>query len=126
MQDTASIPNGRIGRFILEREIGKGAVGTVYQFRDPLIGRKVAIKILNPQLPPDQREVLILVGASGLTYEEAAGICGCRLGTIKSRVSRARSELKRILNDDAITLSRLDQDKQEEGKDLFSLLKEDI
>lgn len=56
-QDTASIPKGRIGRFILEREIGKGSVGTVYQFHDPLIGRKVAIKILNPQLPADQRSI---------------------------------------------------------------------
>lgn len=78
------------------------------------------------QLSPDQREVLILVGASGLTYEEAAVICGCRLGTIKSRVSRARTELKRILNEDAIILSRLDSDKHEDGDDFFSLLKEDI
>ncbi|MGZ3253485.1 MAG: serine/threonine protein kinase, partial [Burkholderiaceae bacterium] len=57
LQDIGSIPHGRIGRFIVEREIGKGSVGTVYQFRDPLIGRKVAIKILNPQLPADQREL---------------------------------------------------------------------
>lgn len=57
VQDIGSIPKGRIGRFIVEREIGKGSVGTVYQFRDPLIGRKVAIKVLNPQLPPDQRDL---------------------------------------------------------------------
>ncbi len=57
VQDIGSIPRGRIGRFIVEREIGKGSVGTVYQFRDPLIGRKVAIKILNPQLPSDQRRL---------------------------------------------------------------------
>jgi len=77
------------------------------------------------QLPPDQREVLILVGASGLTYEEAAEICGCRLGTIKSRVSRARAELKRILNEDAVTTSRLESGKHEE-EDFFMLLKEEI
>ncbi|MGZ3238778.1 MAG: serine/threonine protein kinase [Burkholderiaceae bacterium] len=57
LPDADSLPKGRIGRFIVEREIGKGSVGTVYQFRDPLIGRKVAIKILNPQLPPDQRKL---------------------------------------------------------------------
>ncbi|HEY8101474.1 MAG TPA: serine/threonine-protein kinase [Burkholderiaceae bacterium] len=57
LPDIGSIPKGRIGRFIVEREIGKGSVGTVYQFRDPLIGRKVAIKILHPQLPPDQRKL---------------------------------------------------------------------
>lgn len=48
-------------------------------------------------LPPDQREALILVGASGFSYEEAAEICGCAVGTIKSRLSRARSHLASIL-----------------------------
>jgi RNA polymerase sigma-70 factor (ECF subfamily) len=44
-------------------------------------------------LPAEQREALILVGASGCSYEEAAAICGCAVGTIKSRVSRARRTL---------------------------------
>jgi len=44
-------------------------------------------------LPPKQREALILVGASGHSYEEAAEICEVEIGTIKSRVSRARSKL---------------------------------
>jgi RNA polymerase sigma-70 factor (ECF subfamily) len=48
-------------------------------------------------LPPEQRESLILVGASGFSYEEAAQICGCAVGTIKSRVNRARSRLAEIL-----------------------------
>ncbi|THD43525.1 MAG: sigma-70 family RNA polymerase sigma factor [Bradyrhizobium sp.] len=45
------------------------------------------------ELPPDQREALILVGAAGFSYEEAAEICNCAIGTVKSRVSRARSQL---------------------------------
>lgn len=45
------------------------------------------------ELPPEQREAILLVGASGCTYEEAADICACAIGTIKSRVSRARSTL---------------------------------
>jgi RNA polymerase sigma-70 factor, ECF subfamily len=49
-------------------------------------------------LPPDQRESLILVGASGFSYEEAANICGCAVGTIKSRVNRARGRLADILS----------------------------
>lgn len=49
------------------------------------------------QLPEDQREAIILVGASGFSYEEAAEICGCAVGTIKSRVSRARNRLQAIL-----------------------------
>jgi len=49
------------------------------------------------QLPTDQREALILVGASGFSYEEAAQICGCAIGTIKSRVNRARNRLAELL-----------------------------
>jgi RNA polymerase sigma-70 factor, ECF subfamily len=45
------------------------------------------------KLAPDQREALILVGASGFSYEEAASICNCAVGTIKSRVNRARTRL---------------------------------
>ena len=48
-------------------------------------------------LPEDQREAIILIGASGFSYEEAALICGVAVGTIKSRVSRARSRLQEIL-----------------------------
>src|SRR5690606_21963626 len=48
-------------------------------------------------LPEDQREAIILIGGSGFSYEEAAEICGCAVGTIKSRVSRARSRLQEIL-----------------------------
>lgn len=49
------------------------------------------------ELPAEHREALILVGAAGLSYEEAAQICGCALGTIKSRVSRARARLLKIM-----------------------------
>ncbi|HEY4980399.1 MAG TPA: sigma-70 family RNA polymerase sigma factor [Pseudolabrys sp.] len=52
------------------------------------------------QLPADQREALILVGASGFSYEEAAHICECAVGTIKSRVNRARTRLAEILSID--------------------------
>ncbi|MBS0491945.1 MULTISPECIES: sigma-70 family RNA polymerase sigma factor [unclassified Phenylobacterium] len=50
------------------------------------------------QLPDEHREALILVGAAGLSYEEAAEICGCALGTIKSRVNRARARLLKIMD----------------------------
>ena len=49
------------------------------------------------KLPHEQREALILVGAGGFAYEEAADICGCAVGTVKSRVSRARRALHAIL-----------------------------
>ncbi|HEX8568712.1 MAG TPA: sigma-70 family RNA polymerase sigma factor, partial [Caulobacteraceae bacterium] len=53
------------------------------------------------QLPDEHREALILVGAAGLTYEEAAEICCCALGTIKSRVNRARARLLKIMEADS-------------------------
>ena len=49
------------------------------------------------KLPHDQREALLLVGASGFSYDEAAGICECAVGTIKSRVNRARARLSALL-----------------------------
>jgi RNA polymerase sigma-70 factor (ECF subfamily) len=49
------------------------------------------------KLPLDQREALLLVGAQGFSYEEAAVICGCAIGTIKSRISRARARLAELL-----------------------------
>jgi RNA polymerase sigma-70 factor, ECF subfamily len=49
------------------------------------------------KLPEDQREAIVLVGASGFSYEEAAKICGCAVGTIKSRVNRARNRLAVLL-----------------------------
>jgi RNA polymerase sigma-70 factor (ECF subfamily) len=45
------------------------------------------------KLPTDQREALLLVGAASLSYEEAAQIMNCAIGTVKSRVNRARSRL---------------------------------
>ena len=48
-------------------------------------------------LPDDQREAIVLIGASGFSYEEAAEICNCAVGTMKSRVSRARTRLQDVL-----------------------------
>ena len=49
------------------------------------------------KLPPDQREALILVGAEGFSYEDAATISGCAVGTVKSRVNRARARLSELM-----------------------------
>jgi len=55
------------------------------------------------KLPDDQREALILVGASGFSYDEAAAICGCAVGTIKSRVNRARTRLAQLLSIESVS-----------------------
>ena len=53
-------------------------------------------------LPPERREALLLVGAGGFSYEEAAEICQCAVGTIKSRVGRARAALSAMIEQGAI------------------------
>lgn len=50
------------------------------------------------KIPADHREVLILIGVLGMSYEEAAEICQCAMGTIKSRLSRARSRMLELLD----------------------------
>jgi RNA polymerase sigma-70 factor, ECF subfamily len=54
---------------------------------------QAALKLLHD----DQREALVLVCAAGMSYEEAAEIAGCAVGTIKSRVNRARAKLSEIM-----------------------------
>ena len=49
-------------------------------------------------LPLDQREALLLVGAQGMSYEEAAEVCDVAVGTVKSRVNRARSRLASLID----------------------------
>lgn len=50
------------------------------------------------KLPPEQREVLLLIGAGGASYEEAADIVGCAIGTIKSRLARGRRALAELID----------------------------
>ena len=52
------------------------------------------------KLPAEQREALMLVGAHGISYEEAAQITGCAIGTVKSRIARGRAALKRLIEGD--------------------------
>ena len=68
-------------------------------------------------LPPEQREALILVGAGGFAYDEAAAICGCAVGTVKSRVSRARRALHEILQ-----RGQYDRDGKAAGDAMGSIL----
>ena len=55
-------------------------------------------------LSPDQREALVLVGASGFSYEEAAEIANVAVGTIKSRVNRGRQRLYELMGEDAASV----------------------
>ncbi|MDH4982008.1 sigma-70 family RNA polymerase sigma factor [Hyphomicrobium sp. D-2] len=55
------------------------------------------------KLPADQREALILVGAEGFSYEDAAAVAGCAVGTVKSRVNRARTRLNELMSQTSAT-----------------------
>jgi RNA polymerase sigma-70 factor, ECF subfamily len=56
------------------------------------------LRLALSSLAPPQREAILLVGASGLSYEEAAQMCSCAVGTMKSRVYRARVRLMSLLS----------------------------
>jgi len=81
-------------------EIGMEAAG----WAEAIVGGQEASVMLSEfqrafrLLPPEQREALVLVGASGFSYPEAAAIAGCPTGTVKSRVARAREVLQHALD----------------------------
>ena len=62
--------------------------------------RMSAVQAAVLQLPAEQREALLLVAGAGMTYDEAAVVCECALGTIKSRINRARHRLEELLEID--------------------------
>ena len=72
------------------------------------------------KLPAEQREVLLLIGANGLSYEEAAEVIGCAMGTVKSRLARGRTALAALIDgpeDDALFASPQPQVKPGTGHD---------
>ena len=81
-------------------ETGKYAAGLTAAATQDWSVALHALEAALRQLPAEHREALILVGAAGMTYEEAAEICGCALGTIKSRVNRARAKLLKLMDVD--------------------------
>jgi len=71
---------------------------------DRLSLREVARQV--QRLPEEQKQVLLLVGLEGFSYEEAANITGVPVGTVMSRLSRARRKLRDLLEDDGETTGR--------------------
>ncbi|WP_051580902.1 sigma-70 family RNA polymerase sigma factor [Pseudonocardia acaciae] len=64
------------------------------------LGESVALHAMLDQLDPDRRLAFLLTQLLGLSYQEAAEVCGCPVGTIRSRVARARDELVAQMSDD--------------------------
>ena len=75
-------------------------------------------------LPQPQREALILVGAGGFAYEEAAEICGCAVGTIKSRVARGRVALESLLAEGKLPSRR--EHETEAGKTALQTIMSEV
>jgi RNA polymerase sigma-70 factor (ECF subfamily) len=59
------------------------------------------------RLVPEQREAIVLIAAEGLSYEEAAAVCNCPVGTVKSRLSRARQRLEDYANGEGVLPERV-------------------
>ena len=79
------------------------------------------------KLPAEQREVLLLIGANGLSYEEAAEVIGVAMGTVKSRLARGRTALAAMIDgpaDDALFSSPPKSAKRGEGQDAARIIGE--
>jgi RNA polymerase sigma-70 factor (ECF subfamily) len=81
----------------VEDEDGRHAARLIAEGNQEWSVELEALRAALDDLPPTHREAIVLVGAAGLSYEEAAEIAGCALGTIKSRVNRARARLAEAL-----------------------------
>ena len=83
-----------------EVEDPEGAIVERLSIKPDHDGRLAFKDFLNAfaELSDEQREVLILVGAEGFSYEEAAEMCGVKIGTIKSRTNRARQKLAELMS----------------------------
>jgi RNA polymerase sigma-70 factor, ECF subfamily len=65
----------------------------------PDAGEEIGVADLVRRLDPDRRAAFVLTQMLGLSYEETARVCGCPVGTIRSRVARARADLLALLAD---------------------------
>src|SRR5258708_7789159 len=69
--------------------------------------KPVEVQTLLSHLDTDRRTSFVLTQLIGLSYEEAARVCGCPVGTIRSRVARARADLIEALNADRAASPRM-------------------
>ena len=79
-------------------EEGRYAAGLTAEASQEWTAELTSLQAALNALPPEHREAIVMVGAVGLSYQEAADISGCAVGTIKSRVNRARHRLAIILD----------------------------
>ena len=79
-------------------EEGRYAAGLTAEASQEWTAELTSLQAALNALPPEHREAIVMVGAAGLSYQEAADISGCAVGTIKSRVNRARHRLAVLLD----------------------------
>ena len=70
------------------------------------LGDGVALRLAVAALHPDRRDAFVLTQLVGLSYPEAAAVCGCPVGTIRSRVARARTDLVDGIRDERLSAPR--------------------
>ena len=83
-----------------EVTVSDSGIGGIWHLHALDMAEQLGVELNHVPFPngsAEQREALILVGASGFSYEEAAGMCGVAVGTIKSRANRGRARLAELL-----------------------------
>jgi RNA polymerase sigma-70 factor, ECF subfamily len=86
---------------------------------NPDAGQEIAVTELLSRLAPERREAFVLTQMLGLSYQEAAAVCACPIGTIRSRVARARAILV-----DAITAEEQDTDSYSNVSNMYPITRD--
>jgi RNA polymerase sigma-70 factor (ECF subfamily) len=84
-------------RRVRRRRLHRVAAASPPVLESPDAARYVGIELLVEALEPDRRQAFVLTQLVGCSYEEAAYVCGVPVGTIRSRVARARADLAAVL-----------------------------
>ncbi|MDA0340055.1 MAG: RNA polymerase sigma factor [Proteobacteria bacterium] len=86
-----------------------------YHVRDERLINRVAVRAAIARLKPDHAEILALIDIGGLSYREAADVLECPVGTVMSRISRARAALLAILDDQGIRVVETPRQRERRG-----------
>ena len=81
------------------KRLSRGDVGLMEDMAERLMTQPNEVRRALSRLPHHHREILILIVMLGERYEDAAAICGCKIGTVKSRLNRARRQLRQELGE---------------------------
>lgn len=86
----------RKGRFYQEEEIPEQAVQPIEEYVERQLSEPVSRALAD--LAAEQRQIVLLADIEGFSYQEIGKIVGCSVGTVRSRLHRARGQLRKLVN----------------------------